>query len=82
MVYHHLNGHEFDQAPGVGDRQGSLACFSPWGRKESDTTMQLNGTVSFSVVPFSSCPQSLPATESFPMSQLSHEVANLPILAI
>ena len=29
---------EFEQAPGVGDGQGSLACCSPWGRKESDTT--------------------------------------------
>ena len=38
---HLLNGPEFEQAPGVGDRQGSLACYSPWGRKESDTTEQL-----------------------------------------
>ena len=30
------------QAPGVGDGQGGLACCSPWGRKESDTTEQLN----------------------------------------
>ena len=35
--HHQLNGYEFEQAPGVGDRQGGLACFSPWGRKESDT---------------------------------------------
>ena len=41
---HWLNGHEFEQAPGVGDGQGSLACFSPWGRKESDTTEPLNWT--------------------------------------
>ena len=34
-------GHEFEQALGVGDRQGGLACCSPWGRKESDTTEQL-----------------------------------------
>ena len=33
-----LDGHEFEQAPGVSDRQGSLACCSPWSRKESDTT--------------------------------------------
>ena len=39
---HRLNGHEFEQAPGVGDGQGGLACCSPWGRKESDTTEQLN----------------------------------------
>ena len=38
--YHRLDGHEFEQAPGVG--QGSLACFSPWGCKESDTTERLN----------------------------------------
>ena len=31
--HHRLNGHEFEQAPGVGDGQGSLACCSPWGHK-------------------------------------------------
>ena len=36
--HHQLNGQEFEQAPGVGDGQGSLACHSPWGCKESDTT--------------------------------------------
>ena len=41
-LHHRLNGHEFEQAPGVGDGQGSLACCSPWGRKESDTTEWLN----------------------------------------
>ena len=41
--WHHLrDGHEFEQAPEVGDRQGGLVCCSPWGRKESDTTEQLN----------------------------------------
>ena len=40
--HHRLNGHEFEQAPGVGDGQGSLVFYSPWGRKESDTTEQLN----------------------------------------
>ena len=33
-----LSKHEFVQAPEVGDGQGSLACCSPWGHKESDTT--------------------------------------------
>ena len=37
-----LNGNEFEQAPGVGDGQGSLACCSPWGCKELDTTEQLS----------------------------------------
>ena len=41
--HHQLDGHESEQAPGVGDEQGSsLVCRSPWGRKESDTTEQLN----------------------------------------
>ena len=35
--HHQLDGHEFEQAPGDGEGQGSLACCSPWGRKESDT---------------------------------------------
>ena len=39
--HYQLDGHEFEQAPGVGDGQGSLACCSPWGHKESDTTEQL-----------------------------------------
>ena len=39
--HHQLDGHEFEQPPGAGDGQGSLACYSPWGRKESDMTKQL-----------------------------------------
>ena len=39
---HQLNRHEFEQAPEVGDRQGSLACCSPRGHKELDTTEPLN----------------------------------------
>ena len=42
--HHRLDGHEFEQAPGVGDGQGCLACCSPCGHKESDTTEQLNWT--------------------------------------
>ena len=40
--HHRLNGHESEQAPGDGEGQGSLACCSPWGRKESDTSEQLS----------------------------------------
>ena len=36
--HHQLDGHEFDQAPGVGGGQGSLACCSAWGHKASDMT--------------------------------------------
>ena len=40
--YNLLSGHEFEQTPGDGEGQGRLACGSPWGHKESDTTEQLN----------------------------------------
>ena len=40
--HHRFDGHEFDQALGVGDGQGGLACCSPWGRKEADTTERPN----------------------------------------
>jgi len=36
---HRLNGHEFEQAPGDGEGQGSLVCCSPWGRKKLDMTV-------------------------------------------
>ena len=39
--HHWLDGHEFEQALGVGDGQGSLVCYSPWCCKESDTTERL-----------------------------------------
>ena len=41
---HQLNGHEFEQALGDGERQGSLVCCSMWGHKESETTEQLNNS--------------------------------------
>ena len=40
--HHLLKGHEFQQALGDGEGQGSLACCSPWGHKKSDRTEQLN----------------------------------------
>ena len=42
--HHWLDGPEFEQGQGVGDGQGSLACYNPWGCKESDTTEWLNWT--------------------------------------
>ena len=36
--HHRLDGHEFEQAPGAGEGQGSLACCSPWDRRELDMT--------------------------------------------
>ena len=40
--HHQLNGHEFEQTPRDGEEQGSLACCSPWGHKESGMTERLN----------------------------------------
>ena len=40
--HHRLNGHEFEQALGVGDGQGGLVCCSPWSLTEVDRTQQLN----------------------------------------
>ena len=51
--HHRLNGHEFEQTPGVGDGQGGLACCSPGGHKESDTMTELSCIVLFSF-PFAS----------------------------
>ena len=48
--HHRLNGHEFEQALGVGDRQGSLACCSPWGHKESDMNEQLKNNYIFILI--------------------------------
>ena len=44
MVGWHQQLHEYDfeEAPGIGDGQGTLACCSPWGRKELDTIERLN----------------------------------------
>ena len=46
--YHQLNGHEFEQTPGDSEGQGSLACWSPRGCKESATTGQLNNNKALS----------------------------------
>ena len=51
--HHGLNGDEFEQTPGVGNGQGGLACCSPLGCKESDTTEQLNWTSSWGLRSFS-----------------------------
>ena len=85
--HHRLNGREFEQALGVGDRQGSLAYFSPWGLQSMESrppcpspnpgvysnssplSQWCHPAISSSVVPFSSCLQSFPASVSFPMSQ-------------
>ena len=55
--HHVLNGPEFEQAPGVGDGQGSLACYSPWSHKESDMTERLNLTELSDLSYLASCPR-------------------------
>ena len=49
--YHWLYGHEFEQTPGDGEGQGSLAWYSPWSHKESDTTQGLNNNNHTVVIP-------------------------------
>ena len=86
--HHQLNGHEFEQAQGVGDGQGSLACSSPWGCQESDMTERLNWTdiywVSDAIQP--SHPLSSPSPPAFNLYQhqglfkwvsSSHQVARV-----
>ena len=52
-VWHHwFDGHEFEWTPGVDDRPGGLVCCDSWGRKESDTTEQLNWTYHRCVLAF------------------------------
>ena len=54
--HHRLNGHEFEKAPGDGEGQGSLACFSTHGRKELDTTKRLNNNCFWNLsLPLSFC---------------------------
>ena len=39
--HHQPDGHEFEQASGIGNGQGCLACCCPWGHKDSETNEQL-----------------------------------------
>ena len=50
--HHRLNGHEFEQTLGDSEGQGSLACCSPWGHKEKDTTERLKNSSKGDVDPF------------------------------
>ena len=73
VVWHHwLNGHEFEQTSGVGDGQGSLACCSPWGCKESvmSNSLRLHG-LQHTKLP---CSTSSPGacSGSCPLSQWCH----------
>ena len=47
VAWHRLDRREFEQALGVGDGHGNLACGSPWGCKESDSTERLSCTENF-----------------------------------
>ena len=66
-----LDGREFEQAPGVGDGQGSLVCCSPWCCKESDTNEGWNWTEETQRVPLTLGP-GLPASVVLAPSYLSH----------
>ena len=71
--HHWLNGHEFEQAPGAGDGQGSLVCCSPWGCQESDSTERLNWTdnhITFAKI----LPHSLSCTSHSMNTQSPHHI--------
>ena len=75
--YHWLDGHQFEQAPGVGDGQRGLVCCSPRGRTESDTTEQLNW---YWCTTFRSYHRYLLKDLSFiPPSNLSFPILSLPL---
>ena len=87
--HHWLNGHESEQTLGDGEGQRSLAGYSPRGHKELDTIERLthfhvhcHSTISSSVIPFSSCPQSFPASQSFQGGSYLHQVAKASILQL
>ena len=63
--YHRLSGHEFEQTLGESEGQESLACCSPWGRKESDRTQQLNNTT----MHFGRYTKTLPVNKLFDLPQ-------------
>ena len=52
--HHQLKGHDFEQALGDSERQGSLVCCSPWGCKESETTEGLNMSIESVIIKGSS----------------------------
>ena len=73
--YHQRDGHEFMHGLGVGDGQGSLACWSPWGHKQLDTTERLNWTdceACWILVPQLETESNHPAVESW---SLNHNTA-------
>ena len=71
--HNHLNGHEVEQAPGVGDGQGRLACCSLWVPKKSDMSEQLNETeqMKYIVIIYGNrvCMCSVPISQSSPVKQ-------------
>ena len=70
--HHRLSGHEFKQAPGVGNGQWSLACSSPWGHKESDMTERLiwYDLIWFAIPWTATCRASLSFTVSWSLLKL------------
>ena len=53
--HHWLDGHEFEQAPGVGDGQGNLTCYSPWGRKETRLSKWTELNWTGQIIPLQGC---------------------------
>ena len=77
--HHQLNGHEYEQTLGDGEGQGSQACCSPWGHKESDTTQQLNNNNDLSCLWEQSGPVSHTLWLTPPGSQLNLDLGYQPL---
>ena len=80
---HQLNGHEFEQAPGDSERQGSLVCCSPWGQKELDTTERLNNSKErerrMTIMTTTNNNKTLTKTEGSFTAQLVSKLVNLEV---
>ena len=76
--YHWLNGHEFEQAPGIGGGQGGLVCCGPWGHQGLDMTKQVNNNnTKWTGTPENTCSSAHQASKS-----VSHEECSLHHTAI
>ena len=71
--HHRLNVHKFEQTPGDGEGQGSLACCSPWGHKELDMTERLTHFANVHSIQNRSFSMLLPSKTVFIIPEVAHQ---------
>ena len=80
--HHRLNVHEFEQAPGVGDGLGNLACYGHWGHKVLETTERLNWSdVKFVVVITETKPENTIKRFHYITGRINENVVTCPLKA-